>query len=470
MAHEAARLRFLRGFWRGDLNVALPPLHHLDLFSGAGMFGIALRILCDERIRTVAYVEREAYAAADLVARMEDKALDQAPVWDDAATFDGRAWRGRVDIVSAGFPCQDISVAGQRRGIGAETRSGLFFHVPRIASECEASVIIMENVFGIFSNLSDVPEGQERTASIVARTLAEAGYDSRWISLRASAVGATHERERWICLAYRDNADGRAGIARLQSAAGEWRREPDGRGAGFLADAERSEWGEKRGSCGDGGADGLRREREEGAGWTGATGENLADAGRQSEHAEQPEPERRRHRSAVACEDGEDMAQPNGIGRREEPGRHEETSRPDARGEESGDTANAADMRWRAIERGEQDGVGRAIREGGRPEPRELADACEPGLQGGERQAEPPGSTLELYRTFGIFAPGPEDPSWERIAAEFPNLEPAVCRMADGMAAAMAYRTDALRLLGNGIVPLQCAAAIAILLDDQFWR
>jgi site-specific DNA-cytosine methylase len=62
--------------------------------------------------RTVGQVERETYAAATLVARMEEAALDCAPVWDDVGTFDGRPWRGAVDIVTAGYPCQPISVAG----------------------------------------------------------------------------------------------------------------------------------------------------------------------------------------------------------------------------------------------------------------------------------------------------------------------------------------------------------------------
>jgi hypothetical protein len=84
-------------------------LRTISLFAGLGCIDYALREWC----RTVCYVEREAYAAAVLVARMADEALDHAPVWDDVTTFDGLPWRGKVDLVSGGFPCQDISVAGK---------------------------------------------------------------------------------------------------------------------------------------------------------------------------------------------------------------------------------------------------------------------------------------------------------------------------------------------------------------------
>ena len=89
-----------RGYGAGPVavNVALPPfrpdeLFALSLCAGAGGLDLGVRIT-EPRARTVCYVEREAYAAACLVARMEDAALDRAPVWDDVATFDGRPWRG----------------------------------------------------------------------------------------------------------------------------------------------------------------------------------------------------------------------------------------------------------------------------------------------------------------------------------------------------------------------------------------
>ena len=70
--------------------------------AGVGGLDLGLPIACPG-YRTVGYVEREAYAAAALVARMADKALDQAPVWDDLTTFDGRPWRGVVDAYAQAY-------------------------------------------------------------------------------------------------------------------------------------------------------------------------------------------------------------------------------------------------------------------------------------------------------------------------------------------------------------------------------
>ena len=157
--------------------------------------------------RTVCFVEREAHAAGVLAARVEEGSLDAAPVWSDVCTFDAGAWRGRVDCVVAGFPCQDLSVAGRRAGLDGQ-RSGLFFEVVRIATDSGAWLLFLENVAGIASataSVVDPEEGEldERAAARVVGELADLGWDAEWITLAASDVGASHGRARWFCLAWR---------------------------------------------------------------------------------------------------------------------------------------------------------------------------------------------------------------------------------------------------------------------------
>ncbi len=156
------------------------------------MLGVGLA-LAIPRLRTVCYVERDAYAAAALVARMEDETLDRAPLWADLLTFDGSAWRGAVDIISAGFPCQPWSAAGKRRGTNDDR--WLWPGIADIVRDVAPRVVFLENVPGL------VRGGLE----LVLADLAHLGYDAAWSTLRASSVGATHQRDRVFIVA---NAQG----------------------------------------------------------------------------------------------------------------------------------------------------------------------------------------------------------------------------------------------------------------------
>lgn len=210
-----------------------PQLTGLSLFAGVAMLDEGVRAgfdLLGVDYRCVGYVERDAYAASALVARMASAALDQAPIWDDITTFDGGRWRGVVDCVVAGFPCQDISVAGSRAGLDGK-RSGLFYEVLRVAADCGARFIFLENVAGIVSadaTVVDQTEGElsERAAARVVGELADRGWVAEWLHLRASDVGAAHKRERWFCLAWR-MADAELPEWRAQRAGGDRQREGD---------------------------------------------------------------------------------------------------------------------------------------------------------------------------------------------------------------------------------------------------
>lgn len=95
--------------------MALPAFNVLSLCSGIGGLDLGLRLALPQA-RTVCYAEREVYPAAVLAARIADGALDDAPIWSDLRRFDGQPWRGVVDCIIGGYPCQPFSLAGKRLG------------------------------------------------------------------------------------------------------------------------------------------------------------------------------------------------------------------------------------------------------------------------------------------------------------------------------------------------------------------
>lgn len=160
-------------------------MNELALFSGAGGGILASYLL---GWRTVCAVERDAYAAQVLAQRQNDGILEAFPIWSDITTFDGKPWRGIVDVISGGFPCQDISSAGKGAGIEGE-RSGLWSEMARIISEVRPSYVFVENS----------PMLVSRGLTRVISDLAKMGYDAQWARFSASNFGAPHIRDRiWI--------------------------------------------------------------------------------------------------------------------------------------------------------------------------------------------------------------------------------------------------------------------------------
>ncbi|WP_088146978.1 DNA cytosine methyltransferase [Achromobacter denitrificans] len=214
-------------------------MNELALFAGAGGGILGGHLL---GWRTVCAVERDAYAAQVLAARQNDRTLRPFPIWSDVCSFDGRPWRGIVDVVSGGFPCQDISAAGRGAGL-AGARSGLWSQMARIVAEVRPRVVYVENS----------PILTSRGLGTVLGDLAALGFDAEWGVVSAADTGAQHLRERiWI-----------------------------------VAHAERTERRPQRCPC-----HGLAREdcvsqRPEGAGRSGSSGADVAD------------PHRERHRSEI---------------------------------------------------------------------------------------------------------------------------------------------------------------------------
>ena len=213
---------------------------------------------------------------------MEDAALDRAVVWDDLGTFDGRPWRGAVDILSAGYPCQPFSVAGRRRG-AADPRH-LWPHVARIIGECEPPFVFLENVAHHLR--LGFPE--------VAAGLVVMGYRLAAGLFTAAEVGAPHRRERLFILAHREG-DVCADPARLADAGGgrqQGHAEPDQRAVEAGGPASRRDDALRRdaavddaGHSGRGSVDATGdldhrpdAGRSEGDGRAGEPGETLDDA------------------------------------------------------------------------------------------------------------------------------------------------------------------------------------------------
>lgn len=144
----------------------------------------------------VVAVEWDGYACQVLRERAADGWFPGLRVWEgDVRLFDPSEYAGIVDCIHAGFPCQDISNAGAKAGVGPETRSGLYREVLRIAGVVRPKQLFLENVSAIVSG------GLE----CVLADLAALGYDSEWLCLRASDCGATHHRDRWWLLGNANN-------------------------------------------------------------------------------------------------------------------------------------------------------------------------------------------------------------------------------------------------------------------------
>lgn len=163
----------------------------LDLFSGIGMFSLGL-----ERagMETVAFCEYEDHAQKIL-----KKHWKNIPIHKDVKKLDGTKYRGSVDVVCGGYPCQDLSTAGEQVGFEGE-RSSLYKHMLRIIGECMPRYAIFENVSGLLTGDSG------RWFAKFLYDLAEVGYDAEWHCISAQSVGAEHERERVWVIAYSNEA------------------------------------------------------------------------------------------------------------------------------------------------------------------------------------------------------------------------------------------------------------------------
>lgn len=398
-------------------------LRALHLCSGYGGFELGLR-LAGVPARTVCHVERDSYAAATLVARMEEKVLDLAPVWSDLVTFDGSAWRGSVDIVTAGFPCQPFSVAGERRG--TDDDRWLWPDIARIVADVGPRYVFLENVPGLVR--AGLPH--------VLSDLACLGFDAEWGMLSAASVGAPHKRERVWILGYATGGEPAESVEQGDS------------GADVERDGVRSRWANPVHGTGSGvaDADGARRQGDGGVGSElggsrdrGDLGDAVADACGEG-------------RSEVACGVPADARGDVGsVG-----GGGGDGVIVDGRGEVVGD-ANGDGL----------EGVGEW---GGGAGGRLAGNVDGSDGAGGVGDAERSGFQGSAVGEVGLLQ-SPEASCWpparddidgwrQYIASGGP--QPSLCRGVDGRPAGLA---DALHLGGNGLVPAVAASALIALAE-----
>jgi len=430
-------------------------LRSLSLCAGIGGIDLGLA----EWARSVCFVEREAFAASVLVARMEEAALDLAPIWSDLRTFDARAWRGSVDLVTGGYPCQPFSVAGKR--LGDEDGRHLWPEVRRILSESGACLGFFENVAGHVSlGLSDV-----------LADLAALGFDAEWTCLRASDVGAPHRRERLFILAYRGD-EGRRKLADAQGCDGRLQlcqrgSQPSGskpRGCGEgLGHAERA----RRTETGSGPALDAGSEPEQGCGAL----EHAASRDARSTGSAQHGDGRRAGTAGAAMGDAESTGQ-----LRAQPAVDDRQDGARGVGRADDDDAAGADLGHPGSSRLEERrplAIPRALTAAWPPGPSDR-DGWERWVRGGgPRPVVVSGFNAEAAellarRSLRCVVPGINRPARRREAARLAaelvrslsakRAESELRRSPDELSA-LVDRADRLRALGNAVVPAQARAA-----------
>lgn len=376
---------------------------HLDMLSictGGG--GLDLGIgLAVPGARSVCMVEREAFAVAHLVSAMEQGLLHPAPVWSDARTFDGRRWRECVDGLIGGIPCQPHSVAGRKQGSLDER--DLWSAARRIVVQSRAWFVLIENVGGMLSAGDDEVAGAQR----IFRDLSKLGFEVEGGLFTAAEVGAPHVRERVFILGVADSI----GVVHSGRRSGQVQRTR-------CADESETQIWQR---CGHD---------------TGYRGECVADAGNERLQG-------RQFCRSLGGGHGAEASRSTAELRR--------ASLANARG--GGYDGRANGSIGLAVERTALEGAGSPVE-------RELDDTS---IARGRPVPEQPRRQNEASTHFdgaSLFPPRPDDADgWRAVLDGTPHLEPSLRRMADGMAA----HVDELRMLGNGVVPLQAAHAFRTL-------
>ena len=397
---------------------------HLSLCSGYEGIGIGLRRVLPN-LREIAYVEIEAFAIANLVAKMEAEQLDPAPIFTDPKTFPYGKFRGKVDILSGGFPCQPFSSAGKRKA--TDDPRHLFPFIADGIRKCQPRIVFLENVQGILS--CKTGDG-EPVLQYVLRELEQMGYQATAGIFSAEEVGAPHQRKRVFILGLADSE--RSGLRGRRSSEGR-RDDPK------WIQSHEGEWDELRSEV-KGRSDTSR-------------GEELANAyndghrenrGRDKEEDSVQEEYRQEVRGGMLDRTSEELGYASSNG-------YEDRCTDAAR-----------------EERKSQEGRVQELERGSNATP-ELADTNNKGLEGygGHQKLEEYKESSDIFtQTNWPSRPSQAQYEWEepRVAQAEPQLGGAIdgtsCRVD-----AITNRVDRLRLLGNGVVNQTAAKAFVTLIQ-----
>ena len=390
----------------------------ISLYSGGGGLDIGFR-LAIPNARTVCYVEREISSVSVLVNGIEKGILDDAPIWSDSSTFDGNPWVGKVDWIIGGFPCQPWSVAGKREG--KEDERWLWDDIKQIAMSVQPTGFFLENVSGLITG---------HGIDTILGDLSEMGFDAEWGSVKAGDIGATHRRERVFILAYKPSIGWRRWNERNERRC-EQQIQTQGsfsKCSSELDDTEHNGFNATEKQRGNGQAISGSQEGEdstiqsEGTDNTSAAQQGLENSNDSRFHRTQPDGAERERKEIDQEQRGFSLSRPRGSS--------EDNELDDTNGKRP-----EVQVQWQHA----------VVKQSGDTKPKEI--------------------------NITTFPPGPDSEEWESILRDYPRLSPALEKsafesdvrgMANGVATGL-HRVDRLRILGNGVVPLQAAYALTVL-------
>jgi len=168
-------------------------LNGLALFAGVGGLELGVNLILPQS-RTVCYVEGEAYNVEVIQNKIETQQLEEALIFSDVRAFRQicHIFSGKVDFITAGFPCQPFSTAGDRKGTNDER--WLWDSILEIISQVQPSYLFLENVSNLVNQFGAFDE--------ISKSLSQIGFNLEWGTLRASAIGANHHRNRLFIFGY----------------------------------------------------------------------------------------------------------------------------------------------------------------------------------------------------------------------------------------------------------------------------